>query len=216
MKLIRKLLLLIPVIILGMIFLERYSSRLSGTSAKRLLFFSISFLFLFCFFLYDTLRRREGSLWMKTVQSSFYVYLFMVLSLTGYFILFREGASGGWWERMVQRVENGDRVNLHLFRIFSIYHFSDKQILGNLALLFPFGMYLPLLFPKRNRFFSVLIASLLFSVIIETIQLITRFRVADIDDVLLNTTGALLGFILFQLLSWLRASNPSGKTEALA
>jgi len=216
MKLIRKLFLLIPVLLLAVLFLYVYASRLSNTSEKRLLFFSFSFAFLLSLFLFDALRRQERSVWMKGIQASFYVYLFAVLSLTGYFMLFREVASGGWWDRMALRIENGDRVNLHLFKIFSIYHFSDKQIMGNLALLFPFGIYLPLLFPKMNTFFRVLVISLLFSVIIETIQLITRFRVADVDDVLLNTTGAVLGFILFKLLSWWRASNPSGKTEVLA
>jgi glycopeptide antibiotics resistance protein len=216
MKLISKLSLLIPAIIVGVIFLDLYSGRLSHTSDKRLLFFSTSFAFLFALFLFDTLRRRDNTLCMKTVQSSFYVYLFMVFCLTGYFILFREVASGGWWQRMALRVEQGDRVNLHLFRIFSIYHFSDKQILGNLALLFPLGIYLPLLFPKLNHFFIVLIVSLLFSLLIETIQLITRFRVADVDDVLLNTTGAMMGYILLQLFFLLRTSNPSGKREALA
>jgi glycopeptide antibiotics resistance protein len=46
----------------------------------------------------------------------------------------------------------------------------------------------------------VLLISFLVSVGIELLQLATNYRSTDIDDVILNTTGACAGFILYQLI----------------
>jgi len=76
---------------------------------------------------------------------------------------------------------------------------SDKQVVGNFIMLLPLGIYLPLLYNRLNNFFLVLLLSLLVAVTIELLQLATRFRSADVDDVILNTSGSLLGFALFKL-----------------
>src|SRR4030095_7420886 len=94
------------------------------------------------------------------------------------------------------------------FKIFKIYEPGDKQIVGNLVMLFPLGIYLPILYKRLNNFFLVLLVSLLFSVLIEFFQLATRFRSADVDDVILNTTGAIVGFLMFRMICLFR---PSGK-----
>jgi glycopeptide antibiotics resistance protein len=98
---------------------------------------------------------------------------------------------------MIMRIDREDHVNLKLFKMFKIYAFSNKQILGNLVMLFPLGIYIPLLYPRLSNFFTVLLISLVFSVIIESFQLVTRFRSADVDDVLLNTVGACVGYLVF-------------------
>ena len=69
--------------------------------------------------------------------------------------------------------------------------------MGNLVMLFPLGIYIPLLYPRLSGFFAVVFISLLFSLLIESFQLVTRFRSADVDDVLLNTLGACVGFLVF-------------------
>jgi glycopeptide antibiotics resistance protein len=65
----------------------------------------------------------------------------------------------------------------------------------------PFGFGLP--FITRQPFKRVVIAGFFFSVLIELLQLITgymantTFRVADINDVIFNTLGVAIGFVLF-------------------
>ena len=85
--------------------------------------------------------------------------------------------------------------------IFKIYKITDKQILGNFVMLLPLGIYLPLLYKNLSGFIPVLLVSLLVAILIEVLQLATSFRSVDIDDVLLNTTGAVIGFILYKIIS---------------
>jgi glycopeptide antibiotics resistance protein len=99
------------------------------------------------------------------------------------------------------RIEREDHVNLTPLQVFKIYKLSDKQIVGNFVMLFPLGIYLPVLYKRLNNFWVVFLVSLLVSLSIEILQLATRFRSADIDDVILNTTGAVIGYLFFQLIA---------------
>ncbi|MFE2723047.1 VanZ family protein [Kitasatospora sp. NPDC059327] len=61
----------------------------------------------------------------------------------------------------------------------------------------PFGLLLPVLWPRARGLFRVLLRTAAVMLLVELVQgaLITG-RAFDIDDVLLNTTGALLGYLL--------------------
>lgn len=69
-----------------------------------------------------------------------------------------------------------------------------KNLVGNLIMFLPMGIYLPFFIVKINKvsIFTILMIILLF--FIETIQLVTRRGSFDIDDFILNTVGALIGF----------------------
>jgi glycopeptide antibiotics resistance protein len=148
------------------------------------------------------IRKKQNNFLQVLVQSSFFVYIFAVLQLTGYFILFKEVSSHGWWDKMNHRIETHDHVNFTAFKTIGIYNTFDKQVIGNFIMLFPLGIYLPLLLKGLRRlsgFFAVLLISFLVSLGIEVLQLATSYRSTDIDDVILNTMGACLGFIIYQL-----------------
>ena len=196
----KKFFVIIPVVLLGFFYLNNnYEEFNRRVSEKRLLFLGLSFFILYVWIFIETIRRKQNSFFAIVTQSSFFLYIFMVLTLTGYFILFREISAHNWYENMIMRIDREDHVNLKLFKMFKIYAFSNKQILGNLVMLFPLGIYIPLLYPRLSNFFTVLLISLVFSVIIESFQLVTRFRSADVDDVLLNTIGACVGYLVFVL-----------------
>ncbi|MFD3975092.1 VanZ family protein [Streptomyces cyaneofuscatus] len=72
-----------------------------------------------------------------------------------------------------------------------------KQAGGNVLLGVPFGLLLPFLVPRRLRMISMTLLTAAAMVVVELIQgaLVTG-RAFDIDDVILNTSGALLGYFL--------------------
>ncbi|MFE7390289.1 VanZ family protein [Streptomyces sp. NPDC057582] len=72
-----------------------------------------------------------------------------------------------------------------------------KQAGGNLLLGVPFGILLPILVPRRLRMLRMVLLTVTVMVVIELVQgaLVTG-RAFDIDDVILNTSGALLGYLL--------------------
>ncbi len=208
---------LLPVIIIGSIYLkEFYQEHYTSVSQKRVTGFILSILLFYGWVFILALKRRQDSFFQGLVLSSFFVYVFVVLILTGYFILFREVSSLGWTDRMLDRVNVRDRVNLEPFKIFKVYTKYDRQVLGNIFMLLPLGIYLPLIyqsFRKGGGFFWVLLISFIASVLIELMQLATRFRSADIDDVILNIAGACVGYVIYQLINGVITLGKANKIE---
>jgi len=104
-------------------------------------------------------------------------------------------------------------VNLVPFKTVQLYLESDlgtiawANLLGNLLLLVPFGALGPVAWRKLDRFGRVLGAGLGISLAIEALQFAKRFidmlgmtRSVDIDDVILNVAGVVLGFGLYRLM----------------
>lgn len=74
-----------------------------------------------------------------------------------------------------------------------------SQIFLNIMMCVPLGFLLPIVFPKRfNKFSSILCASFGLSLSTEVLQLLTA-RALDIDDIITNTLGGVLGFSIFLL-----------------
>ncbi|MBT2737980.1 VanZ family protein [Bacillus sp. ISL-7] len=81
-----------------------------------------------------------------------------------------------------------------------------KNIGGNILLLMPLGFCAPILFNKFNSFKNVVLLGLFMSICIECIQFfelisgIVLWRSVDIDDVICNVIGAVLGYLIYTLL----------------
>ncbi|EIT84692.1 hypothetical protein A374_13410 [Fictibacillus macauensis ZFHKF-1] len=71
-----------------------------------------------------------------------------------------------------------------------------KNIVGNLLLFFPFGLLLPLIFSSFQRLKTILFVGFGGSFLIEVIQYQWAKRIFDVDDIILNGLGALLGWLL--------------------
>ena len=98
------------------------------------------------------------------------------------------------------------RYNLVLFReIRRFWQHRDIlgtsamliNIVGNVAMVIPFGFAVPLLFPSARRPERTIILAFLASLLAETCQLILRVGCFDVDDLLLNTVGGAIGYLLF-------------------
>ena len=75
-----------------------------------------------------------------------------------------------------------------------------KQLLLNIAMFIPYGLLLPMTFKKLRRFWKTAAVALATTVLIETLQYFLG-RSADIDDVIMNLAGGMLGYLLFYLLN---------------
>lgn len=71
------------------------------------------------------------------------------------------------------------------------------NIFGNILIFVPFG-FLGIVFPKLNQFWSLILDFLFAIIILESFQYFTRLGVFDIDDVILNTAGAAIGFWIYR------------------
>ncbi|MEU6080149.1 VanZ family protein [Streptomyces sp. NPDC047108] len=72
-----------------------------------------------------------------------------------------------------------------------------KQIGGNILLGVPFGLLLPVLVPKARGLVRVGLVTIVAMLMVELVQgAIVEGRAFDIDDVILNLSGALLGYLI--------------------
>lgn len=68
----------------------------------------------------------------------------------------------------------------------------------NILMFVPFGFLLPLIWERFRRFWKVFLFGLGFSALIEIFQLF-NYRTSDVDDLLMNTTGACVGYFIWAL-----------------
>ena len=87
----------------------------------------------------------------------------------------------------VQRYQDGYR------------NLSTVNLLGNFVLFMPMGMLLPCAFQKLDRFWKVTLTVLGMVVAVEIVQGILRVGSVDIDDVLFNVIGAMIGYGLIRI-----------------
>ncbi len=116
----------------------------------------------------------------------FGVYITMVLDVTG---------SGTLYDFLRSKGLNTAAVNL--------IPFSDPDLSAvgytlNVIMLMPYGFLVPLLLKNMRKLWKMALAGAFFSVLIECSQLL-NYRSTDVDDVILNTLGAVLGYGLYRL-----------------
>lgn len=75
---------------------------------------------------------------------------------------------------------------------------SLEGIILNILLFVPFGYLLPLIWHKADRWWRILLLGFSASLIIELLQLVTRLGYADVDDLINNTFGAMIGWIIYK------------------
>lgn len=121
----------------------------------------------------------------------FYIYLAGVVNLTQFPIYATEGM-----------ISQGNSIweGLSLIPFATI---DMKTYILNVCMTIPFGFGLPFL--TKASWSKMVIVSLLFTLLIESSQLIIgasvgyMYRIFDVDDILFNFVGCMIGYLLFLL-----------------
>jgi glycopeptide antibiotics resistance protein len=95
------------------------------------------------------------------------------------------------------------RVNL--LPLVNLFEYDSSRdllinVLGNTLMFVPSGIVLPIVYKRLNTFHRVILAGLGISLCIEIIQLPFSVRATDIDDLILNTLGVVVGYGIFALI----------------
>ncbi|MBK3496427.1 VanZ family protein [Viridibacillus sp. YIM B01967] len=84
------------------------------------------------------------------------------------------------------------------------------NLFGNMVIFIPLGLLLPVLIKRFRHAKSIFKLAVVTSIIIEVIQFLFSIGRADVDDVILLTAGAMIGYILFVYIQkWLRGLSRS-------
>lgn len=126
--------------------------------------------------------------------------LFLIyLAAMAYFLFFSE---------QLNRTSGAFTPNLVLFKEIrrSIWCYQNGMkgyfylnVVMNVVAFMPFGFILPIISPKNRGIFSVTLLGFELTFLIELLQKFLKVGSFDVDDMLLNTVGALLGFLLFKI-----------------
>lgn len=73
------------------------------------------------------------------------------------------------------------------------------NLLGNSLMFVPVGIVYPIVYKKLNTHVKVIAAGIGFSLAIELLQLLFFDRVSDVDDLILNSLGYVLGYLIYLL-----------------
>lgn len=120
-----------------------------------------------------------------------------------YFLCFAE-----WYGRVGTATEY--RYNLELFKeIKRFWEYREElgvfavmtNLFGNILIFVPYGFFVAMA-SERGRFWKSIIYSFGLCLGVEIFQLLTKVGSFDVDDILLNTIGGFLGYLVFSFVRW--------------
>lgn len=212
----KKILVMLPAIIIVALFAQDHMNTYRFINTEYSINRFINIAPFLVFVLWSTRKRKQTNFMDAAVQSSFNIYIFGVLSLTIFYIPFwgilNALVDGVLFQDIMQNyrtiAEHGfsQGVNLTPLEKFKIYSPTDRQVIGNLLLLFPLGFFLPLIY-NVSSFIKFFFISFFITISIEVTQFILTVitpwsvgfysRSLDIDDIILNATGAVAGYFVY-------------------
>ena len=82
-----------------------------------------------------------------------------------------------------------------------------KNVIGNMIMFLPFGFFISYYLENKKPYLTIIL-TLIASIAIETVQLAIG-RVFDVDDIILNICGGLLGYLIYYLMYKISEKLPS-------
>lgn len=141
--------------------------------------------------------------------------LFMLVNLLVlYRITFHPFAKAdGAVQPLIFDAANAFPFRVNLLPLVNILQYDSNgdlilNLVGNTAMFIPTGIILPLFYKWQDRFGRVVATGAVISLTIEIIQLPFAVRASDVDDLILNTAGVVIGYGIYALI---RAIRPKKK-----
>lgn len=145
----------------------------------------------------------------KVNTQPFWRFVFLIYLAGMLYLLF--GRSWGWVEGVSYKTLLLQSISLKPFRTIDNYMYvvlnrRDSELFvhclvnlaGNVLLFIPAGWLMPRLFRRFQRFFPFFFSAVGIILLIETAQLLTLLGKFDVDDILLNLLGMVLGYLLWR------------------
>ena len=90
------------------------------------------------------------------------------------------------------------RMYIRYFNRFPFWN-GFANLIGNVLVFIPYGILLPLSYSMCRKWWRVFYCAIGLVIGIELFQLFSAFGVFDVDDILLNVSGAMLGYGIYAL-----------------
>lgn len=141
----------------------------------------------------------------------FIIYTFIIIKFTLFEQVFgRNGLVIANWNRELLKIYADNYFNIVPLKTIKLFiegylngYVTFKNfainILGNIFILIPYGVFIPSIFKKINKFYEFLILMAVLVLSIEILQFVTRSGSCDIDDLILNLLGASIGYLIYKI-----------------
>ncbi|GEO78803.1 hypothetical protein FD29_GL002019 [Companilactobacillus mindensis DSM 14500] len=176
--------------------------RLSFYAVDKAILYTLFFLVLR--YIWIRFKKKNAHFGHEFWLTVFVFYVFLLFALT----VFRDG----YFIWQFQFYFHRPLSQINLVPLIETYKLTKGQSLvdffynlyGNIVWFVPMGVFIPALTKRHLGFLRVVLIGALISISIETLQFILNTGVTDIDDVIFNTLGAAVGYLLFFVGKWIK------------
>ena len=173
----------------------------------------ISFLFLEIAFTAIWLIVRVA-IWIKQKQiewqrEALLLLMYINLAVILRFTFFPMAKVNGHIQPLVFDSATAFPFRVNFLPLVNLFDYDSKQdlllnVIGNTAMFVPSGIVLPIVYKRLDTFWKVLTTGIGISLCIEIIQLPFSARATDVDDLILNAIGVIVGYGIYTLIQYAR------------
>ena len=162
----------------GGLLLSKYNDNNKYMKINLWIFFGLYLLLLITLTLFDSMWGRNGLTFINWFSDKFLSYVKNSINLIPFKTIIE-------FVKEFNSMYGSRTIILNLF--------------GNFIALMPMAFFLPLLFKKQNKFKNFFLTIILIVLGIEIVQLLTASGRFDIDDIILNVSGAILMYFILKI-----------------
>lgn len=143
---------------------------------------------------------------MNTRNKVFYLLFWVYLIIAAKILVFRYPLTDilRLWDKRVITfgLSSANFIPFKTIKMYIRYRSSLNSfanLFGNLFILTPLGILLPFAWKKKHSVFLITAVGFLVSMAVETLQLGLGVGAFDVDDLILNTLGVIVGYVLYKI-----------------
>lgn len=201
--------LFVLIVAVGIQFIYILSSELTFSLIQKMIMIGIQIISIIGFTHFHLIDKDEKMRKKGIVLAHRIVFIVYFLNLL--YILFLDPDFGRYMFQDMSSFEDYLRFNVNLKPFESIMLFVNgyqrgavsleallRNIVGNMIVFMPMAYFLPFFFKKQRKWYWFTLTIIFIVFIVEVLQVLLRLGSGDIDDLLLNVSGALLMYIVLK------------------
>ena len=142
-------------------------------------------------------------------QEAVLLLMYINLAVIIRFAFFPMSKVDGLVQPLIFDIATAFPFRVNLLPLVNLFDYDNKRdlllnVIGNVAMFIPSGIVLPIIYKRLDSFVKVILAGGGISLCIEIIQLPFSVRASDVDDLILNTVGVIIGYGIYALIRSVR------------
>ena len=144
--------------------------------------------------------------WKRELQL---IFVYICIVVVARFTLFPFSRIDGKIQPLIFDEENVFPFRINFIPLVNLLDYESKgemllNLIGNTTMFIPLGVVWPAVYRKLDTHIKIISSGVGFSLVIEIIQLPFFDRVTDVDDLLLNSIGFVIGYGIYLLVKLLK------------